>query len=186
MKYCIYILEKRVVLYCTHELYCIVPILELERWENSSSCTSPWDPFRIALTFYIGVRNNESMDDKDSVIINLKTSASESKKYFCSYCNSRLFPLTQEDMKGAYVCTKYIIEYWPTLQSVKKSSKFDLPGPETDEHGNVIGDNDIPIAVIDDGNTELSSTTFSSKQKLPAAYEALRRVGFSWLSYDER
>jgi hypothetical protein len=34
----------------------------------------------------------------------------------------------EEDMIGAYVCTKCTIEYWPTLQSVKKSSKFDLPG----------------------------------------------------------
>jgi hypothetical protein len=42
--------------------------------------------------------------------------------------------------------------HWPKQQPVKKSSKFDLPGPPTDSHGNVIGDNDIPIAVIDDFN----------------------------------
>ena len=57
---------------------------------------------------------------------------------------------------------------WPKLQQVKKQSKLDLPGPPTDSHGNVIGDNDIPIAVIDDVNKEVSSTTFK-KQKLPAA-----------------
>ena len=124
------------------------------------------------------------MDDKDSVIRNLKDSASAAQKYFCSYCNTRLTPFTQDDMIGAYVCTKCTIEYWPKQQPVKKSSKFDLPGPPTDSHGNVIGDNDIPIAVIDDPNKELSSTTFN-KQKLPAAYEALRKVGFRWLSYDD-
>jgi hypothetical protein len=49
----------------------------------------------------------------------------------------------------------------------------------------VIGDNDIPIAVIDDPNKELSSTTFK-KQKLPAAYEVLKGSGFRWTSYEER
>jgi hypothetical protein len=58
-------------------------------------------------------------------------------------------------MKGGYVCTKCTIEYWPKQQPVKKQSKFDLPGPPTDSHGNVIGDNDIPIAVIDDVNKEV-------------------------------
>ena len=85
-------------------------------------------------------------------------------------------------MMGAYVCTKCTITYWPNQQSVKKSSKFDLPGPPTDSHGNVIGDNDIPIAVIDDVNKEVSSTTYK-KQKLPAAYEALQKAGFR---YEER
>jgi len=124
------------------------------------------------------------MDDKDSVVIDIRNSVSENK-YFCSYCNTRLTPYTQEDMKGGYICTKCTIEYWPNQQPVKKSSKFDLPGPDTDEHGNVIGDNDIPIAVIDDPNKVLSSTTYK-KQKLPAAYEALRRHGFHWTSYEER
>jgi hypothetical protein len=127
------------------------------------------------------------MDDKDSVIINVKNSPSDSnaEKYFCSYCNTRLTPLTQEDMIGAFVCTKCTIEYWPTLQSVKKSSKFDLPGPPTDSHGNVIGDNNIPIAVIDDPNKEVSSTSYK-RQKLPAAYQALEKVGFKFKNYDEK
>jgi hypothetical protein len=88
-------------------------------------------------------------------------------------------------MIGAYVCTKCTITYWPNQHPVKKSSKFDLPGPSTDSQGNVIGDNDIPIAVIDDVNKDVPSTTFK-KQKLPAAYEALRRHGFRWLTYEER
>jgi hypothetical protein len=45
------------------------------------------------------------MDDKDNVIIDIKNSDSKSEKYFCSYCNTRLTPLTQEDMIGGYVCT---------------------------------------------------------------------------------
>jgi hypothetical protein len=127
------------------------------------------------------------MDDKnnDPVIINLNDSASKAEKYFCSYCNTRLTPYTQEDMKGGYVCTKCTIEYWPKQQPVKKQSKFDLPGPETDDHGNVIGDNNIPIAMIDDPNKQLSSTTYK-KQKLSPLFRMLEKQGFKITSYEER
>jgi hypothetical protein len=121
--------------------------------------------------------------DNNSVVIDIKNS-SVAEKYFCSYCNTRLTPYTREDMSG-YVCIKCTIEYWPKQQPVKKSSKFDLPGPPTDSHGNVIGDNDILIAVIDDPNKEVSSTTYK-QQKLPAAYEALKKSGFNFTSYEER
>jgi hypothetical protein len=127
------------------------------------------------------------MNDKDnnSVVIDIKSSGSTAEKYFCSYCNTRLTPYTQEDMKGGYVCTKCTIEYLPIQQQVKKSSKFDLPGPPTDSHGNVIGDNDIPIAVIDYPNKELSSTTYK-QQKLSPSFEMLKKAGFKFTSYDER
>ena len=69
-------------------------------------------------------------------------------------------------MIGAYVCTKCTIDYWPKQQPVKKQSKFDLPGPPTDSHGSVIGDNNIPIAVIDDPNKELSSTTYKQTKSI--------------------
>ena len=138
------------------------------------------------LSFSTRIQWNNDMNDKDSVIINLKNSTSPAEKYFCSYCNTRLTPLTGEDMIGAYVCTKCTITYWPNQQSVKKSSKFDLPGPPTDTHGNVVGDIDIPIAAVDDPNKQLSGTTFSDKQKLPAAYEALKKAGFRWTSFEER
>ena len=47
-----------------------------------------------------------------------------------------------------------MIEYWPNQTPVKKADKFDLPGPETDQHGNVIGDKDILIELIDEPNKE--------------------------------
>ena len=129
----------------------------------------------------------QKLDDKNnnSVAIDIKNSGSTIEKCFCSYCNTRLTPYTQENMKGGFVCTKCTIEYWPTQQPVKKSSKFDLPGPPTDSHGNVIGDNDIPIAVIDDPNKELSSTTYK-KQKLSPSFEVLKKQGFKFTSYDEK
>src|SRR4030095_14818400 len=129
------------------------------------------------------------MDNNEYIIDISKGSprSNGSKKYFCSYCNTRLIPLIQKDMIGGYVCTKCTIEYWPNQQPVKKSSKFDLPGPPTDSdsHGNVIGDNDIPIAVIDDPNKELSSTTYK-KQKLSPSFEMLKKAGFKFTSYNER
>jgi uncharacterized Zn ribbon protein len=125
------------------------------------------------------------MNDNHFVVIDIKNSASKADKDFCSYCNTCLTPLTREDMIGAYVCTKCTIEYWPKQQPVKKTSKFDLSGLPTDSHGNVLGDNDIPIAVIDDVNKDLTSTTFK-KQELPAAYEALKKSGFNFTRYEER
>jgi hypothetical protein len=107
------------------------------------------------------------------ISLDISKNSKGSKKYFCSYCNTRLTPLTQEDMMGAYVCTKCTIEYWPTRQSVKKSSKFDLPGPPTDSHGNIIGDIDIPIASID-SPTEQSPTSYR-KQKLSPLFRALEK-----------
>jgi hypothetical protein len=49
----------------------------------------------------------------------------------------------------------------------------------------VIGDNNIPIAVIDDPNKGVSSTAFK-KQKLSPSFEALKKSGFKFTSYDER
>lgn len=60
------------------------------------------------------------MNDKDNypVIINLKDSASTGEKYLCSYCNTRLTTLPQEDMTGSHVCTKSTFE--KVLQQVLK------------------------------------------------------------------
>ena len=95
------------------------------------------------------------MDDH-FVVINPSSGSSSTNKYFCSYCNTRLVPFTEEDKIGAYLCTKCTIEYWPNQTPVKKADKFDLPGPATDEHGNIVGDKDIPIAMLD--TPEPSST----------------------------
>jgi hypothetical protein len=121
----------------------------------------------------------------DFVVIDLSRSAgSTNTKYFCSHCKTRLVALSGENNKGGYICTKCIIEYWPNQQPVKKSSHFSTPGPNTDSHGNVIGDKTIPIVMLDDTQREVSSTTYK-QQKLPAAYEALRKQGYP-VNYEER
>ena len=127
------------------------------------------------------------MTEDKSIIIDLSKARSKgnSNKYFCSYCNTRLTPLTREDMIGGYHCTKCTITYWPNQQPVKKSNRFETPGPDTDSNGNVVGDKTIPIAVLEDIRHEVHSTTYK-QVKLPAAYEALRRAGFNWVTYEER
>jgi hypothetical protein len=127
---------------------------------------------------------NDNQKDNHFVVIDIKNS-STAEKYFCSYCNTRLTPFTDEDKIGSYLCTKCTIEYWPKQQPVKKSSKFDLPGPPTDSHGNVIGDNDIPIAVLEDVNKEVSPTSYE-RQKLSPLFKILEKQGFKITSYDER
>jgi hypothetical protein len=84
---------------------------------------------------------------------------------------------------GGYLCVKCQIEYWPNQQPVKKADKFDLPGPATNEHGDILGDIDIPMVAMD--NPEPSATNFKQK-KLAAAYEALSRYGFKFRTYEER
>jgi hypothetical protein len=123
------------------------------------------------------------MED-DSIILDISKSSRGSNKYFCSYCNTRLTPLTREDMIGGYHCTKCTITYWPNQQPVKRSNRFETPGPNTDSHGNVIRDKKIPIAMLDN-NREASSTSYK-QPKLPAAYEALKKSGFTWVMYEER
>jgi hypothetical protein len=123
----------------------------------------------------------------DSIIIDLSRARNkgDNNRYYCSYCNTRLTPLTREDMMGGYHCTKCTITYWPNQQLVKKSNRFETPGPDTDIHGNIVGDKTIPIAVLEDIRNEVHSTTYK-QQKLPAAYEALKKAGFTWTSYEER
>jgi hypothetical protein len=99
----------------------------------------------------------------DDISIAINLSNGTTLRYFCSHCNTRLIPLTQEDKIGGYLSTKCTIEYWPNQTPVKKADKFDLPGPETDQHGKVIGGKDILIAMIDEPNKELSSTSYKQQ-----------------------
>jgi hypothetical protein len=49
----------------------------------------------------------------------------------------------------------------------------------------MIGDNDIPIAVIDDVNKDVSSTSYR-KQRLSPLFKTLEKQGFKITSYEER
>jgi hypothetical protein len=130
------------------------------------------------------VKSGQIKSEDHNVVIDISNNSPiELTTFYCSHCNSRLTPFTQEDKKGGYLCVKCQIEYWPKLQPVKKANRFETPGPATNEHGDVLGDIDIPMVAMD--NPEPSSTNFKQK-KLTAAYEALGRHGFKWLTYEER
>ena len=72
----------------------------------------------------------------------------------------------------------------PTKRRLRSQASSIYQGPPAKSLGNIIGDSDIPIAVIDDVNREVSSTSYK-RQKLPAAYEALEKAEFRWTSYEE-
>jgi hypothetical protein len=133
------------------------------------------------------VKSAQVRSEDHSIIIDTSdNSPFEERKYFCAHCNTRLTPFTQQDKIGGYLCVKCQIEYWPNQQPVKKADKFDLPGPSTDEHGNVLGDIDIPMVAMDSpADFEPSSTTYKQK-KIPEAYQALSRYGFKFTTYEER
>lgn len=116
-------------------------------------------------------------------IIDISKSQTKPKKYSCNYCRRHLFLKDKETQE--YICTFCNIVYYPNNELVHKENKFDLPGPDTDSQGNVIRNNTIPIAMVDDPNKELSSTSYK-QQKLSAAYEALKKSGFNFTSYEER
>jgi DNA-directed RNA polymerase subunit RPC12/RpoP len=123
--------------------------------------------------------------------ISIKDSSKPTDVYFCSWCSRKLFFKEQDEETGKLIwwCSFCSHEIIPDNQLTKQKSTLKTPGPDVDNSGNVIGNDDnnntIPIAVIDDPNKELSSTTFKNV-KLPAAYEALRRQGFRWTSFEER
>jgi hypothetical protein len=130
------------------------------------------------------VKNAKVRSEDHSVVIDISNnnSPTEATKYYCSHCNARLIPFTQEDKKGGYLCINCQIVYWPNQTPVKKADKFDLPRPATDSHGNILGDIDIPMVAMD--SPEPSSTSYKQK-KMAAAYEALSRHGFKFLTYEE-
>jgi hypothetical protein len=64
----------------------------------------------------------------------------------------------------------------------KKEATFDLPGPETDLHGNIMGESGPLITTLDDPNKQASITSYK-KPKLPEACKALERAGFKFTGY---
>jgi hypothetical protein len=82
--------------------------------------------------------------------------------------------------KHIRICTFCNIEHIPDNELVKKASRFEIPQSSDPNQDRV-----PPVAMIDDVNKEVSSTTYK-QQKLAAAYEALRKQGFCWTNYEER
>lgn len=102
----------------------------------------------------------------------------QAPKLFCNLCSCNLIlidPKTEE-----WFCTRCNTTYHPSKEKVKRPSKFTTPGPEIDEHGNIIGDK-MPLVAMVDNNTEPSSTY--GKPKLPRSFQEMERHGLRITSY---
>ena len=111
-------------------------------------------------------------------VIDISGKDSSPKKYYCNHCRRSLF-LRDKDTQE-YICTFCTIIYYPNNQLVKKANRFEVPDGSDPNQSRV-----PPIAMIDDVYKNAPSTTYK-QQKVTAAYEALRKQGFRWTSYEER
>jgi hypothetical protein len=63
-------------------------------------------------------------------------------------------------------------------EKVKRANKFSTPGPETDKHGNIIGEK-RPILSLIDSPPNLSP----KKSVFPSSFEMLKRTGVNITSF---
>ena len=100
-------------------------------------------------------------------------------KLFCNLCNCNLSLLDAE--KEEWICTRCNVSYFPNKgEKVKRANRFQTPGPETDKHGNIVGEK-MPLVSIVQDNKELSSAY--GKEKLPKSFEEMQRHGVKITSY---
>jgi hypothetical protein len=111
-------------------------------------------------------------------VLNILKDSPSSKKYFCNHCHRSLF-LTDKDTQE-YLCSFCNIIYYPNNQLVKKANRLEIPDGSDP---NV--DRSPPIVMMDDVNKDVSYTLYK-QQKLTAAYEALRKQGYTFTDYQER
>ena len=111
-------------------------------------------------------------------VIDISGKDSSPKKYYCNHCRRSLFLRDKETQE--YLCSFCNIIYYPNNQLVKKANRFEVPDGSDP---NV--DKSPPIVMTDNVNEGLSSTTYK-KQKLTAAYEALKKAGYTFTNYEER
>ena len=106
------------------------------------------------------------------------TSYPPSSKLFCNLCSCNLILLDPQTEK--WFCKRCNIPYYPAKEKVKWPNKIITPGPETDIHGNIIGEK-MPLVSIDNDNVEPSSSY--KKPKLPRSFEEIERHGLKITSY---
>jgi hypothetical protein len=111
-------------------------------------------------------------------VVDISKDSSSPKKYFCNYCNRSLF-LRDKDTQE-YLCTNCTITYYPNNQLVKKANRLEVPDGSDPNQDRV-----PPIAMIDDVNKEVSSTSYK-QQKLSPSFEALKKQGFKFINYEKR
>jgi hypothetical protein len=121
--------------------------------------------------------NNKNKTNFDSVASYIGPGAKG--PFYCNHCNRKLERLNQETKE--YLCTYCNISYFPDHQDVKRPNKFETPGPETDIYGNVLTPHKRLLSAV-------SPETWNQpkKDKLPDFFEALKKAGFEFTSFEER
>jgi hypothetical protein len=110
--------------------------------------------------------------NKDFVAINIKdNSYTPSSQFYCNLCSCNLIILDAE--KEEWFCNRCHVSYFPNKgQKVKRPSRFETPGPETDKHGNITGDKMPLVSMVDhDANLRPKKSVF------PRSLESLKRTG---------
>lgn len=117
---------------------------------------------------------------KDYTAISIKDSSISyppSSKLFCNLCNCKLVLFDMQ--KEEWYCNRCNISYFPLKgERVKRPNKFETPGPDIDEHGNITGKKG-PIVSMVDNTPNLSP----KKSVFPRSFETLKRPGVNITSF---
>jgi hypothetical protein len=119
---------------------------------------------------------------KDYTAISIKDSSVSyppNSKPFCNLCNCKLI-LFDVQLEEWYCNRCNVINFPNKGERVKRANRFETPGPDTDIHGNIIGDK-VPIVSMVGNDPKLSSTY--RKPKLPRSFEEMQRHGVKITSY---
>ena len=102
---------------------------------------------------------------------NFSVSYPPSSKLFCNLCNCKLilFDIQMEE----WYCNRCNISYFPNKgERVKRPNKFETPGPETDIHGNIMGEKRPIVSMVKD-----TPNLSPKKSVFPRSFEMLKRPG---------
>jgi hypothetical protein len=126
--------------------------------------------------------SNPNPNKKDFVAISIKNSSVSyppSAKLFCNLCSCNL--VLADPQKEEWFCTRCNISYYPNNgEKIKRANKIKTLGPDTDLHGNIVGEKMLLVSMVKN-NVELSSTY--RKPKLPRLLEEMQRHGVKITSY---
>jgi hypothetical protein len=112
---------------------------------------------------------------KDFVAISINDSSVSyppSSKLYCNLCSCNLTLLDAQ--KEEWFCTRCNVSYFPNRgEKIKRANKFETPGPLTDSHGNITGEKEPLVSMVDDSAT----TAKPRKSVFPRSLEGQKRTG---------
>jgi hypothetical protein len=123
--------------------------------------------------------SNNNNNKMDFVAISLNDSSTStsysyppSSKLFCNLCSCNLILLDSQTEK--WFCNRCNITYHPAKEKVKRPNRLYTPDPETDKHGNIIGEKVPIVSMIDDTSV---TNVKPKKSVFPRSLEMLKRPG---------